>query len=251
MHITHSTLGLAFVVLAMTGCGTVGGRSGDKVQLVDRDGVDMIAAPAGHVSVLIKSNTSDERICGGRMPDAIMDSSVGVSLPMRGVGVGSNSSDLALGGRSPQVLIVRELLYRLCEISLNAGLSAKDVVELYKDTLPMISQALLSTNAGTTSLAMVGQSPSLAPPPAAGTQTTGANVLPISTFSSTDANNLPGSVSSGGGAVQAPAASATPSTGSSAPSAAGATGGATPAVPGAGPGATAAPTDSSSSTSTQ
>lgn len=97
------------VCLWLAGCGTLKGTSGSTVQLVDRDGVDMIAAPAGHVSVMIKDGSSRERVCGGRLPDAIMDSSVGLSLPARSVGVGTTNTDLALGGRNPQVLIVREL----------------------------------------------------------------------------------------------------------------------------------------------
>lgn len=123
----------------------------------------MIAAPAGHVSLMIKSKTSDERICGGRMPDAIMDSSGGVSLPIKGVGVGTTNTDLALGGRNPQVLIVRELLYRLCEISLNSELAPKEVVELYKDTLPLVSMALKTSMTGTAALSVVGENPNLNP----------------------------------------------------------------------------------------
>lgn len=205
--VRQAVLLLTFAAPALlSGCGTIRGTSGTTMQLVDRNGVDMIAAPAGHVSMAIKDATSAERICGGRMPDAIMDSSMALSLPIKGVGVGSSNTDLALGGRNPQVLIIRELLYRLCEITLNSNLPPNEVVGLYKDTLPMVSLALKTSMGGTASISVVGDSP--APPtPSAAAAAPSQNPYTVAT----PASNLDAYSSSAGGIT--PSSGITPSGG--------------------------------------
>nr|CRH05924.1 protein of unknown function [Candidatus Magnetococcus massalia] len=49
-----------------------------------------------------------------------------------------SETQMEMAGRSPAVLITRELFYRLCETSNNLKLSKEEVLELYKSTLQVI-----------------------------------------------------------------------------------------------------------------
>jgi hypothetical protein len=157
-------LSLIFSPLIITGCAY---SSGAKVQLVDRNGIDISGMPMGHQSVILKDPKFSERYCVAPSPDALMDSSSSVSLsalnplsaltspqagapsssgatstqPGSGVTFGSTANDVNLGGRSPQVLIVREILYRFCELTLNADLSKEAQIQLWQQLMPMLINA--------------------------------------------------------------------------------------------------------------
>lgn len=87
---------------------------------------------------LIKSPEDLHKFCAARESDAISAPQTGFSL---GFGLGGTKEDvgtttgaaaLSLGGRDPLVLITREFMYRVCELSLNHNLSKEETIELYK-----------------------------------------------------------------------------------------------------------------------
>jgi hypothetical protein len=153
--------------LIITGCAY---SSGSKVQVVDRNGIDISGMPMGHQSVILKDPKFPEKYCVAPSPDALMDSTSSVSLsalnplsaltspqagaasstgaastqPGAGVAFGSTANDINLGGRSPQVLIVREILYRFCELTLNADLSKEAQIQLWQQLMPMLINASMS-----------------------------------------------------------------------------------------------------------
>ncbi len=200
--------------LAVSACGAFGGGSRNKVELIDRDGIDLIAAPAGHLPIIMKAGTSKERTCAGRLPDAIMDSSFGLSLPTKGMGVGTNNTDLALGGRSPQVLIVRELFFRLCEMSLNADLGTADMITLYKEALPIVDIALKSNVAGTSGVAISGQNPNANATPSTQTPVTTS----VSSEATTSNSTTPSDASTNSSTGSSTDSSSSPSPSSPTPS---------------------------------
>lgn len=104
---------------------------------------------------------SIERVCAGRMPDAIIDSGASAGMGFFG-SVGMTTNELALGGRSPAVLIVREHYYRLCEMYTNLNLPAEMVIDLFKESLPLIMQALQNNTPGSGAISSQTASP---PPP--------------------------------------------------------------------------------------
>lgn len=87
---------------------------------------------------LIKSPEDLHRYCAARESDAISAPQSGFSL---GFGLGGTKEDvstasggaaLSLGGRDPLVLITREFMYRVCELSLNHNLNKEETIALYK-----------------------------------------------------------------------------------------------------------------------
>jgi hypothetical protein len=87
---------------------------------------------------LIKSPDDLHRYCAARESDAVNAPQSGFSL---GFGLGATKEDvsttsggaaLSLGGRDPLVLITREFMYRVCELSLNHNLNKEETIALYK-----------------------------------------------------------------------------------------------------------------------
>lgn len=158
---------LIFVsAVVLTGCAS---NSATKVHLISRDGLDVSAIQEGHITVFIKDAKISEKYCMAPSPDAVLDSSSSISLPRLnpvsaltsaatalpsgnaeqggasrgGVSMGRTANDMNLGGRSPSVLIVREILYRFCELSLNADLSKDEQVQLWRQIVPSLAGAAL------------------------------------------------------------------------------------------------------------
>ncbi|MBI4249188.1 MAG: hypothetical protein HY611_06775 [Elusimicrobia bacterium] len=126
--------------------------------MIDREGIDIVGAPADHVQIVIRDAASHETYCKGPGTDVATTSSGGVSLGVAGppvvggqesVGENSGRGALSLGGRAPVVLLARELFYRTCELTLNANLGKADAVGVYKMTLDAVERiAAVQTGGG-------------------------------------------------------------------------------------------------------
>lgn len=137
----------ALVALAsLAACGSLPGVSDGKAEvLIDREGLDIVAADAGRQLTFMKDRKSTERICMGPPPDFSRTAGSGISLgvptPSGGaMGVGRNLSQgaLDLGGRDPALLMARELLYRACELASNTNADAATERSIYERFLRAI-----------------------------------------------------------------------------------------------------------------
>lgn len=129
------------IPLAVQGCVPLTAVKGvDRGQLFDRDGVDTIAASGGARMVFFKKTSSDERFCLAPGPDVSEAASEDLNIQALGrtVKASEGETDVLLGGRSPTVLIIRELMYRACEASINAGASAEDTRTTYLQFLTAV-----------------------------------------------------------------------------------------------------------------
>lgn len=157
---------LAAGVLLSAGC--TGVTRVHKEILVDRGGIDTIGAPADRVQIVLKDATSGERFCKGPGPDTATTASSGISLGVSSLGLpakeaisdSANRGALDLGGRSPAVLLVREIFYRFCELTLNTNASQETAVSIYKITLDAVERIAASQSG-------LGSAPSSAAPPPA------------------------------------------------------------------------------------
>lgn len=135
----------------LSGCAAID-AIGDKdsIRIVKRNGLDIHSTSPGHSLVVTRDNGSTEKYCAGRPPDLVDDKSFAVNLPVPGknLQMGTGSNELSLGGRSPDVLIVREVLYRFCELSINQNLSSAETVGVFRELYPLILKALSSPVAG-------------------------------------------------------------------------------------------------------
>lgn len=103
------------------------------------------------VSYAIVPAKSGDSICRTPAPDALADESDSTALSFDGQSVGADQSFSVdgLGGRSPEVLIARELIYRLCQLSVNVQLSKEQALKIYGDTIGKITYMVNSAPAET------------------------------------------------------------------------------------------------------
>lgn len=131
----------------------------NKPIISNANGVKIYSSTADRQSTFIKDHGSLERICAARVADVADTKSeaAGLSLGVIGkseaVSDGASQGAISLGGRSPSVLITRELMYRTCETIMNLNLSKTEALQLYLQTLKAtVSISQSQTNSGTTSI---------------------------------------------------------------------------------------------------
>jgi len=182
--------------LVLAGCAGPGDRNARPEMVIDRQGIDVVAADYARQFTYFKAHGTKERYCRGPGPDAITTSSSGVELgvPTQSGGVGAIGSSSArggvdLGGRNPAVLISRELLYRACELASNVNADPATELRIYQqflDAIVTISKTQVST--GNAALAATPMAPALPQPVAAAPQPNpvdGSTMNPGSTTSGT------------------------------------------------------------------
>ena len=130
-------------VIFISGCGTIDGAATPNksgVTIYDRKGSDVIIEPTtGNSFLLTEQGVSDE-FCMAPPPDMSDAKGSGASLALKGVALSDNTSVsvATLGGRSPAVLISREILYRTCELYVNLRLKKEDAIALFKDSMSRV-----------------------------------------------------------------------------------------------------------------
>ena len=116
-------------------------------EVVDRKGLDLVVEDASRKTTILKDKDSLERFCRSPNPDFASGQTSAVSLGLgHGPSVGSSSGAMidSLGGRSPALLITRELMYRACELALNLDANADLSKEIYWKFLATIELAIKS-----------------------------------------------------------------------------------------------------------
>lgn len=123
-----------------------------KPQQIDRNGVDIIYYNEGLKATLIKSQGNTDRYCDSPDTDVSESDSNNISL---GLGTDAKKESINdqfgttsqnLGGRNPEVLIVRELMYRACELSANINATPDKTVEIYQMFLNNLTQLYQSSS---------------------------------------------------------------------------------------------------------
>lgn len=128
-------LSLLCIVFLFTACSS---SANPSPNITNHAGLSTFTVTEDTETSLIKSPQSLEKFCAARESDAISAPQTGVSLGFglggtkENIGATSGSGALSLGGRDPLVLITRELMYRVCELSLNHNLSKEETLALYK-----------------------------------------------------------------------------------------------------------------------
>jgi hypothetical protein len=133
----RSTTCLA-ATLVVAGCGTFGSQS--RATLFDRTGVDVVIEPITGNSFLLTDEKIKDQFCMTPPPDLTDSKNSSGSLSVKGVSLseGVGASVAALGGRSPAVLISREIMYRTCELYVNARMTKEESLSLFKSSLDRV-----------------------------------------------------------------------------------------------------------------
>lgn len=118
-----------------------------KPQLTSLPSADFLSSTGDLSSTVVLKN----RICLQPSPDAAFSSSRSGGVSVLNFGVkndglndSSNQADTEMTGRTPSVLLARELMYRLCELGYNFSLSKDQMLESYNKNLEIIKEISLS-----------------------------------------------------------------------------------------------------------
>jgi hypothetical protein len=145
---------LALIVMAFTFQGLYGCAS--MVQPGHELG-SVLPDPQSNGSITLSGSSSryiiknkDGSYCFSPAPDAAFTDSTsdGLELTLVKVGDSSSNSDtiadahqrMSLGGRNPNVLITRDILFETCLLIGRAGLNASQMLDVYKSSLDTITQ---------------------------------------------------------------------------------------------------------------
>jgi hypothetical protein len=112
---------------------------------VERNGVDAVITSNEAKVTYVKEHGHIDRFCAYRESDVETVSSDGFMLGFgttgtrESIGESSGASAVALGGRSPAVLMTRELMYRACELTMNLNTDEEKTIAVYKMFLDFIA----------------------------------------------------------------------------------------------------------------
>jgi hypothetical protein len=134
------TYGLLIFVLV--GCSTFANNLGSSrsATVYDRNGMDVLIEPTTGNSFVLTDEKVRDQFCMAPPPDLSDVKGSSGSVSVKGVSLSDNTSVsvAALGGRSPAVLISREILFRTCEIYVNLRLTKDDALALFKDSISRV-----------------------------------------------------------------------------------------------------------------
>jgi hypothetical protein len=122
-----------------------------------RSGV-VITSTAAEGHTFVRDPMQRIHICSQGQPDAAFDQgeSAGMSIALvsqtrsESGSEDEDSDDIEMSGRTPVLLMTRELFYRACEFSANYDLDKKEALALYMKTLDTVSGAWATETGNTT-----------------------------------------------------------------------------------------------------
>ena len=126
----------------MTGCA---GAEEPRPTVTQVKEETIITSTASVSHTLILDRNTDFMTCTTPSSDATFSqgadgsASKGLTGSSEKAGFGESSQENSLGGRTPAVLMTRELFFRSCEFSRNYNLSKAEAYQLYLKTLAAVS----------------------------------------------------------------------------------------------------------------
>lgn len=136
----QSTLTILFILINLTACASISPLEIQQVEGSPTSQTTLYGATAG-VRYVVARNQNDGRvICAEPMPDAAFDDEDKFSFSI--INTGDESADeqsgaveAGLGGRSVNVLITREVLFRYCELLANSDFNKEEKATMFKEVL--------------------------------------------------------------------------------------------------------------------
>jgi len=133
----YKLLSILFLAIVISGCQSLIGREDNVHSVKD---ISVVHSSSSDQFSYIKTHKDLVRFCTETDIDIQDTSGTGFTFKTLGDSIGDKSSSgaVTLGGRDPTVLITRELMFRACELSLNANLEPDDATKIYKGTLDVL-----------------------------------------------------------------------------------------------------------------
>ena len=170
-------LGVLTMSLLLSGCGMFSSFA-NKTTLVDRQGIDVVMDHNTGVGFIITDPSVKERVCKTPDPDVLASETKSEGFSLAGLLPGAPSGNdsltesqgfaaTTLGGRSPSVLITRDILYRICEMTSNLQMNSEDTVKAYLSALDKFTEIIKVRSAAGKSAPTAPGSSGSQPPAAA------------------------------------------------------------------------------------
>lgn len=141
---SSARLVVAFAAMLLAaGCSSLYEPKPVEMQL---DGPKLISNTASVKNTFVMEGDSTLIVCAEPSPDAAFsqDTDLDITISLIATDKGGDDDDGSeeseMAGRSPSVLLARELLYRLCEFSRNYHVEKDTAIELYKQNLAIIRE---------------------------------------------------------------------------------------------------------------
>jgi hypothetical protein len=116
-----------------------------------------IAVTAGISQTFIRDKNANYLICTQSMPDAAYDQGDDANISYALIDTSSDqisgqddSNEVEMAGRTPTVLMAREMFFRACEFSVNYDLNKQEALTLYNQTLQTIGKVWATEAQNTT-----------------------------------------------------------------------------------------------------
>lgn len=142
MKTTASSLAISSLALFMCGCAAFFPPAEKKDF---EHGGYWLNYGAERRGAVILPKDDNYRYCAEPAPDVAQNMINKIQADVKDSASGSAESDInsiELAGRTYPVLIAREALYRLCELSLNQKLSSEEITKMFGATISMISNVV-------------------------------------------------------------------------------------------------------------
>lgn len=136
----------ALALLVASGCAA--NPFEDRIDVASAGGLDVITYNSELDVAVQRANGAEGRYCLSPGTDAVPIQSGALALSDRQIGASGAAGDGAatLGGRSPAVLIAREVMYRTCEFSLNNDMTPAQALSLYQQALSTVQAIAAAEN---------------------------------------------------------------------------------------------------------
>lgn len=135
----------SFLVLSMLGVGGCASVYEPKPSSTSLVSEQIISSTPSLRHLLISKENSKLIYCSEPSPDATFSQEESMNFSFVSNTTGNDSSGESEGsgegemeGRTPAVMMTRELMYRLCEFSRNNKLSKEEAISLYRENLSII-----------------------------------------------------------------------------------------------------------------
>lgn len=130
---------VTLALLSLTGCSAVQVPAPQQTNL---DNNHILTTTSGQGQIYVLSRDSNHYLCSLPQPDSAFDQKDDGDLTIslvntqgEGSDIDESSEEVELAGRTPAVLLARELFFRACEFSANYKLEKEEAKSIYLKTL--------------------------------------------------------------------------------------------------------------------
>jgi hypothetical protein len=154
MMLSYKYVALVVMSFLTSACSTIEAPSPETFNITANSS---ISVTAGTSQTFVRSQSANYQLCSQPMPDVAYDKGDDADINYSFINTSSdqvsaqdNSDEVEMAGRTPAILMAREMFYRTCEFSTNFDLNKQEAISLYQQTLKTIGTVWASEAQNTT-----------------------------------------------------------------------------------------------------